>query len=220
MTWVRLDDLMPDHPKVAPLSNRAFRVHIHGLCYSARALTDGYIPAIIAHRLCPGGRRAADELVEAGIWARIGDGYEIHDFSEYQQSREHVLEQRAKTADRVARWRDMKRDRNGVTTPVSNGVSNAAPDPTRPLIPLTPQSGEQELEKINPRDAGTNPRANGTNPRAVKKQTKAQRSHLLHVMRTRDLYEQWLAEPGADPNVVSEQIRNAYPDIAAEVLGP
>lgn len=133
MTWVRLDDLMPDHPKIAPLSDRAFRLHISGLCYAARALTDGHVPRPVAQRLVPSARRAIDELVGSQIWEEDADGYEIHDFGEYQQTRESVLEQRAKTADRVARWREQKRggntDRNAVTPSVGNGVSNAAPQP-------------------------------------------------------------------------------------------
>jgi hypothetical protein len=43
MTWVRLDDQFPDHPKVVNLSDRAFRLHVWGICYSARFLTDGLI---------------------------------------------------------------------------------------------------------------------------------------------------------------------------------
>ena len=41
MTWVKVDDALPEHPKVARLSDAAFRVHISALCYSARNLTDG-----------------------------------------------------------------------------------------------------------------------------------------------------------------------------------
>lgn len=43
MSWVRLDDGFADHPKIAALDDRAFRIHIWALCYSARHLTDGFL---------------------------------------------------------------------------------------------------------------------------------------------------------------------------------
>ena len=39
--WVKLDDRFTDNPKIARLSDKAFRVYVHALCYSAGALTDG-----------------------------------------------------------------------------------------------------------------------------------------------------------------------------------
>lgn len=100
MTWVRLDDSMTEHPKVANLSHAAFRMHIEGLCYSARTLSDGFIPAGIARRLLlSGARRAGAELVAAGVWDAVDGGYAIHDFLEYQPSRLQVLELREKRSE-------------------------------------------------------------------------------------------------------------------------
>jgi hypothetical protein len=41
MSWVRLDDSFPEHPKVIALTDAAFRAHVRGLCYAGRFLTDG-----------------------------------------------------------------------------------------------------------------------------------------------------------------------------------
>lgn len=216
MTWVKLDDNMPDHPKIVGLSDYAFRLHLTALCYAARHMTDGVIDEK-ALRHCSAGvsrssrMRAKNELLNATIWHKTRTGYEIHQFTEYQRSKDDRLADRAKTAERVTRWRGR---RNAVTSESGNGVSNAAPDQTRPITPLPPQVGEQEngdLEPLTPRDAGTNPRAR-------KQRTKAQRSHAAFVARTRGLYKQWLAEDGATPEGVADQIRQAYPDIADEVL--
>ena len=48
MSWVRLDDNFPNHPKVVGLSDQAFRLYISGLCYASHYLTDGLIiePAV------------------------------------------------------------------------------------------------------------------------------------------------------------------------------
>lgn len=80
MTWVRLDDNFPDHPKVLGLSDAAFRVEVAGICYAGRYLTDGWVPA-------PGTKRLADELVKAGLWLPDGSGFQLHDFLDYQESR-------------------------------------------------------------------------------------------------------------------------------------
>ena len=86
MTWVRLDDQFGEHPKIVGLSDRAFRAHVTGLLYCGRYLTDGRLPRGV---LPPA--RALAELVAAGLWTANGTGeYSIHDYLEYQPTREQV----------------------------------------------------------------------------------------------------------------------------------
>lgn len=103
MTWVRIDDQMPDHPKVAGLTSDAFRLHITGLCYASRHLTDGDIPRAMIDRW--GVRhadRAAHELCSAGLWVEIPTGWRIHDYLEHQRSKAQVeeLAEKRRTAGR------------------------------------------------------------------------------------------------------------------------
>ena len=130
MTWVRLDDTMGDHPKIISLSDRAFRLHILGLLYCSRHLTDGRVPERVAHAMVANGKRYAEELVAAGSWDAIAGGYEVHDYGEFQLSKAQVLEQRAKTAARVAGWR--QRHRNGVTGALVTGAPVTDPVPAHP----------------------------------------------------------------------------------------
>ena len=65
MTWLRIDDCMPDHPKVDGLSDRAFRAHVTGLCYCARHLTDGNVPQTVADRIAR--QPVLDELKRANL---------------------------------------------------------------------------------------------------------------------------------------------------------
>jgi hypothetical protein len=44
VSWVRIDDRFPTHPKIAQLSDREFRVHVRVLCYTAMFRTEGVIP--------------------------------------------------------------------------------------------------------------------------------------------------------------------------------
>lgn len=101
MPWSRIEEAYPDHPKVVGLSDIAFRLHITAICYAARHMTDGHIPSamVIAWR----GRRglkAAEELVRAGLFESEGqgDGWQVHDFGEYNPSREQTQERRASYA--------------------------------------------------------------------------------------------------------------------------
>jgi hypothetical protein len=95
MPWVKLDDRFAEHPKVDSLSDPAFRLHVAGICYSARHRTDGLIGKTTAPRLVPQFRKAAlQELVDKGIWYdRNGLGaYEIHDYLQWNDSRAEIDE--------------------------------------------------------------------------------------------------------------------------------
>lgn len=82
MSWVRLDDQFTRHPKVARLSDKAFRAHVDALCYCACFLTDGYIPA---NEVKARGKVLAELTLE--LWARYENGYVIHDYLDYNLSR-------------------------------------------------------------------------------------------------------------------------------------
>ena len=103
MTWVKIDDTFPDHPRVVGLTDAAFRTHVAGLCYSARYLTDGSIPTSALRSI--GTRRAATELEEAGIWGRSDHGWLIRDYLDYNPSRADVEDKREAARVRMARVR-------------------------------------------------------------------------------------------------------------------
>lgn len=94
MTWARLEDNMPEHPKIAALSDGAFRLHIRAICYAARYGTDGEISAA-AFRILGGRAKYASELVEGAVWDTTSrGGWSVHDFLEYNPSRREVEERR------------------------------------------------------------------------------------------------------------------------------
>lgn len=115
MTWIKIDDSFPDHPKIIGLSNEAFRVHIHGLCYCGRFLTDGFIPSAALSKI--GSLEAISELVEAGLWADEGTagGYLIYGYLDHQTSKKQVEEKRDSMRERQKRYRERNKDSNGVT---------------------------------------------------------------------------------------------------------
>lgn len=98
MTWVRLDDGFPEHPKLVAVGPVAGWLHVCALCWCSRQLTDGHIPEGIVSRLAdvPRPMREVERLVAAGLWVpdtAIG-GWWIHDYAEFQVSRESALAHR------------------------------------------------------------------------------------------------------------------------------
>lgn len=99
MTWAKLDDAFPNHPKVVELSDRLFRLHVTAICYCAKGLTDGEVPAGALRRLLRGTPRQAQALVDAGLWEVNGDGWAVHDYLKYNPSSAQVEELRRQRAE-------------------------------------------------------------------------------------------------------------------------
>jgi hypothetical protein len=82
--YVKIDDTLPVHPKIAGLSNEAFRLYISAICWSNCNQTDGHVPARNLVYMVPGHtmtydmiERAAKELAGGGLWALDGDGWQL-----------------------------------------------------------------------------------------------------------------------------------------------
>lgn len=165
MTWIKIDDAFPDHPKVHRLGTVApegMALYIAGLCYAGKHLTDGVLPRIVVPRLVLGLKRpysVADRLVAVGLWDRLDDEqYEIHDYLRYQPSRAKVGEMVAQRqaaghnggvasgeARREAtRLDEPKRLASSETKPVrSDPVTSVT---TRPLAPLGARDGLPNID--------------------------------------------------------------------------
>ena len=95
MPWANLDDQFPKHPKVLPLSDPAFRLHVSGVCYAAQYLTDGRIESEAVPLLMPRFKaRYLEELLKRGLWLQVGDDFEIHDYLQWNRSKREITEER------------------------------------------------------------------------------------------------------------------------------
>lgn len=106
MTWIKLEDKAPRHPKVAGLTDKAFRVWVTSMCYASEFLTDGILPPAY---LITVKKAVQDELIAARLWDKDGDVTSIHDYLGHQTSKASVERKKEKTRDRQSRFR------NGVT---------------------------------------------------------------------------------------------------------
>lgn len=131
MTYLHVDDCFPTHPKVIGLSHRAFRLHVTALCHCTQNLTDGLVTKTalaVVGAVAGKGRALTDELEAAGVWRKVPDGWVIHDYLDWNPSREDV-EKRKKAARANAnkRWTgDANSNANGIAAGTANG--NAKPN--------------------------------------------------------------------------------------------
>lgn len=112
MSYAKFDDGFADHPKNRGLSDSAFRLHVTAILYCCRFLTDGVIlresvPDLYPIRRKSGPNRDVNELLARGLWREILDGsaYVIHDYLEWNDSREKVEKRRSANAERLKEWR-------------------------------------------------------------------------------------------------------------------
>jgi hypothetical protein len=76
--WVRLDDRFTDNAKIARLSDKAFRVYVHALCYSAGLSPTAWSPGPKAKSWAS--VKTIGEMTAAGLWTEVKLGYQIHDY--------------------------------------------------------------------------------------------------------------------------------------------
>lgn len=88
--WSRLDDGLLDHRKIFKAGQcigrngpgMAIGMYAIGLMWTNKHLTDGHLPVEVVEKFGHFHRPLdmADALVKAGLWERVDDGYQIHDF--------------------------------------------------------------------------------------------------------------------------------------------
>lgn len=99
MAWARIDDQLFMHPKIRKAGPQATLLHIAALTYCNQQLTDGFIPEDVLPMigmfafLDPANAMAnADRLLSTGLWDAVANGYQIHDYLQYNMSKEQITE--------------------------------------------------------------------------------------------------------------------------------
>lgn len=126
MTWFKVDDALSNHPKARAAGLDAMGLWVVAGAFSGAYLTEGVVPRWYVESW-PEGGDLADRLVRVGLWITHVDGWEFHDWLEWNPSRDQVEAERKANRERQARYRDKRRSRD-VTPPVSDAVSNGVSD--------------------------------------------------------------------------------------------
>jgi hypothetical protein len=104
-----------DHPKVALLTDGAFRLWVQGLSHCQKYLTDGKVDRGSLRLLRSFSPKRQAELVAARLWQEAEEGIEFHDYLDWNESREHVLKIRYQARERIKKLRGRNASGNGVT---------------------------------------------------------------------------------------------------------
>lgn len=167
MAWAKIDDQFADHPKVIAAGPLASWLYVCGLTYCARLLTDGFIPTGQVRKLADLDRAMdlAQSLVEVGLWEEVAGGYLVHDYLEYNPSKERVLATREARAQAGSRGGKQKASNLlDVSLPVAtdNVVAKSYP---------VPQPVPQPVPRPDP-DPGPDPAPAGEGGAAPRRRDK------------------------------------------------
>lgn len=159
--WLKLDDGTDEHPKFTRYGrdyDACFVTWVRLCLFCARNSTDGVIPYMKEREFDP---RIIELLLQpfkdsSGPLERNDDGdLMVHDFLEYNPSREQVEAERKKGKERVTRHRQNRR--NAVTAPVTQGVTNGECNGVRSDAPYpNPLPGPNPVFESQP-DSKTSP---------------------------------------------------------------
>lgn len=144
MSWAKLDDVMPKHWKIEDLSDSAFRAHVTAICHCSEHLTNGLVLTKKAKDLAR--PKVLEELTRerrnpytgeyTRLWEPVEDGFLVHDYLEYNPTREQVLAEREKAKKRMRAVRSPEQAAN-------IGGSSPSPYPARPdPVPIPNQDYE------------------------------------------------------------------------------
>jgi hypothetical protein len=117
--YIRVDVLLPGHPKLAGLPRSARWTLVELWCFAGRYHTDGFISDDVWKETGPAADRR--KLVDRGLAEKTGGGWQMHDYTGYQRSKGEIEELSARRSESgkraaAARWgsdRDAKSHADG-----------------------------------------------------------------------------------------------------------
>ena len=174
MSWLRIDDEFPEHPKVLLLTDAALAFWVKVACWLRRPRNtkfDGFVPesmlSSISRKPAEEARELAMQLVnatagglfEVGLWIECEGGYRFHDWESYQPPSEKLSPQEAA---RIAgkRSAEARRNRYGSAQPGTERISERLPNGIETFgsrsterVPEPPL--ERRSEAVRPNDSRT-----------------------------------------------------------------
>jgi hypothetical protein len=186
MPFVRFDDTWLEHPKIAQAGSLAAHLYAAGITYANRHLTDGFIPDGILYRLADWtgvtlngeqvtSQALADRLIEHGLWDRTQDGYTVHDYFDFQPSRQEVEKRRSE----LSKTRAKAGSKGGNKTAARRQQTDS-----KPTAKQQPQSQTQTQEISVYRDQAPSRAGGKTRPATAAAQRAARTRQRLGLVDT------------------------------------
>lgn len=174
-----------DSPKIAPLSDAAFRTLVEMTLHSRRMLDDGFVDARIAARKWR--RKAIEELcindtVSPSLF-KVDGGFQIHDFGEHQQTRADIEKKR--TAGRAG----------GQASAQARAAAHA--EPSSKLITETETESSSSTKKREHAARGSRLSPDWLPSAESVAKAKADAPHVDHKVEHSSFVDYWVAVPGA-----------------------
>lgn len=174
--WFKVDDGFAFHPKTLRAGKAAVGSWICAGTWAAAHLTDGYVPRHVLPSL--GTPAHASALVAAGFWIRVNrpdhldrdgqpiDGWQFHDWLDYQPAAAKVKAEREAARVRVAEARAKKRAASSSHAERSEDVRANTPgtfdgrsaSPTRPDPTPTGETSGGDVTHLTGLEPGEPPR--------------------------------------------------------------
>jgi hypothetical protein len=197
-TFIRVHDGIADHPKVEPLSDKAFRLLIETWAWCSRHHTDGRVPLASWNKRSSTKARA--ELLSSGLATMVGEFIEMHDYLAHQRSAEEIAEviaakQEGGLLGNHKRWHEAqgKVDPGCKYCSPKRSVSDRSTDRTRTSV------GDRTVSPEAEADTTTTPTPSGADADAPEGETLAL-VHSIHDDKAgleTDFTEWWKAYPNS-----------------------
>lgn len=136
MSWIKLDDQWMDHPKIIRAGRDARDMWLASLTWCAKHLTDGVFPAELLPALAVAAginvancQELATVLVEVCLWESHDGSYLIHDYLEYNPSKEQV-ESNKKARSKAGRAGGLAKASKTPSKTLAKSKQNSAPSPS------------------------------------------------------------------------------------------
>lgn len=146
--WVKVSTDIGRHPKMAALSDSAFRAYIECLAHAKELNRDGFIPARDARRWMP----EFEELLSNGerpSVVAVDGGYQIRDFADHQESSENVERRRAASRANGAKGGRPPKPRNLDVNPGENPRVKAESRVQSPEISTKTSKSQSSSNRAN-----------------------------------------------------------------------
>lgn len=256
MAWTRVDDNFLGHAKTVRAAEilgrfglgRVLVVWHQGQAHANRYLTDGFLSRDVVKRFHddPQPLTVAAALVSARLWEEAEGGYCIHDYLDYNPSRDTVLGKRAKDLQR--KQGRPESDPDGSSIPPTfhadsarkhHGITNGAP-PDSTDIPLTFHADSEAVPQTFRADSTALARAPGRARPVPRSQVRHGHDTVTSPGGRRAplgargridiawpgrppvpgrLHLDFIEKLGGDSNAAEEELRAWYPVVAAAFEG-